>query len=251
MKTTMKPTYAAFASFQNYMYHPLYQQPLTGLPERTTVTRQFLSEYPLLLIVILASVGATFLTEYVTGQNIYQSISERLHSSMGIWLAAVPLAVILEEAVFRGILLLTPRRLRNVAAFLIFTLVCYGYRSVKEVAGTTAGTGLIIGWGIATYLLDSYLKRPAVFTRINQFWQRKFRQVFYVIAVLYAFSKIIDDVGMLTHWQLLLLPVLLLPGLVSGLYFGYVRMNYGFWYAVGVHILLLLTSLVLVVVHIL
>lgn len=247
----MKPVHAAFASFQNYIYRPYYHRPLVDSTGKSTTARQFLSEYPLLLIILLTSVGVTFLTEYVTGQNIYQSISERLHSSMGIWLVAVPLAVILEEAVFRGILLLTSRRLRNVAAFLISVLVCYGYRPMKEMAGTTAGTGLIIGWGAVTYLLDSYLKRPAIFTRINQFWQKNFRQVFYVIAVLYALIKIIDDVGTLTHWQLLLLPVLLLTGLVSGLYFGYVRMTYGFWYAVAVHILLLLTSLVLVVVHIL
>ena len=249
----MQTLQTSFIKFQNYIRRPQYQQPLTNLPGSYPgkTARKFLNEYPVLVTLLLATVGTIFLTEYVTGQDMYQSISGRLHSSMGIWLVAVPLAILLEESIFRAVLLLTPRRLRNVAAFLVFVLVCYSYGPVKEIAGTTAGIALIIGWGVTTYWLDSYLKRPATFTRINQFWQTNFRQVFYAVAVLYALAKIVDDLGTLTHWQLLLLPILLLTGLVNGLYFGYVRMTYGFWYAVAIHLLLLLVSLALDVVHIL
>ncbi len=249
----MQPVQTPFINFQNYIRYPQYQQPLVDVPGTTPgkTVRQFLKEYPLLVLLLLASIGTILLTSYVTGYDAYESISERLHSSMGIWLVAVPLAVLLEEAVFRSILRLTPNRLRNIAALVVFMLVCCCYGPIQNIAGGKAGLWMVIGWGLVTYLLDLYLKRPVTFARINLFWQTHFRQVFYAVAGLYALSKIVDDIRTLTGLHLLLVPVLLLVGLLSGFYFGYIRMTYGFWYAVAVHSLLLLASLALEMARIL
>lgn len=102
---------------------------------------------------------------------------------------------------------------------------------------------IIATWSGVAVIMSRYLKRPAVFARINMFWQANFRWIFYVITFLYAMGKIGGHLDTLTNWHVLLLPILLLSGLLSGFYFGYIRMKYGFWYAVAVHILLIATPL--------
>lgn len=42
----------------------------------------------------------------------------------------------------------------------------------------------------------------------------------------------------MTSWQLVIIPITLLIMLLNSFYFGYVRMKYGFWYAVAVHTLI-------------
>ena len=240
-------------NFQNYIYRPAYKQPLSDQPgtQRPEIIRRFLAEYPLITGLLILSAGITLLTQYVTDEDVYKSVTQRLISSLVVSLIALPLAVVIEEAVFRLILRLTPNRLRNIAALLLWIPLGYYYHTIKEVTNEFAMLWLIPVWAVVAYGLGRYLKHPAVFARIDTFWQTNFRWIFYGMAGLYAFIKIINDIDTLVAGQLLLLPLLLLTGLLNAFYLGYLRMTYGFWYAVLVHTLLLMAALAPEVIRIL
>jgi len=244
---------ATFSHFQQYVRRPYYTEPLVDQPGNDTsaTTRQFLGEYPLIVSLMLIVAGITLLTQYTTGQDMYKSVIQRLVSSTGVSMIALPLAVILEEAVFRAILRLTPNRIRNIAALLLLIPLGYYYHIIKEVANELAVLWLIPGWAFAAYFLGRYLKRPVVFPLIDVFWQANFRWIFYGIALLYTFGKTVNNIDTLVDGHVVLLPVWILALSLNSFYFGYVRMIYGFWYGVAVHVLLLIASLTPEVIRIL
>lgn len=115
---THQPTYA---SFKNYVFQPTYQQPLAELPGSSLVKpiQRFLNESPLIFELALASCGANLLTQFVTGRTFGNELVKKYCSSPGVLLAALLIAVVIEEAVFRAVLRPTPNRLRNIAAMLL------------------------------------------------------------------------------------------------------------------------------------
>ncbi|ADB41108.1 hypothetical protein [Spirosoma linguale] len=241
----MEMLQASFIDFQYYLRRPQYRQPLSDLPgQKPALTfRRFLGAYPLSLVVLLIAAGNIIVARLITGEPIFRPLLVRYSSSVGLLLFAVVLAVMVEEALFRSILRLTPKRLRNLLALALWIPLGYYYHSLKEMSNEFALFWIMLVWATVVYGLNYYLKRPAVFARIERFWKANFRWIFYSVGVVYGFMKIIDDVGTLKDAQVLLLPVLLLSSLLNGFYFGYIRMKYGFWYGVAVHVLVLLAAL--------
>ncbi|MBD2752079.1 hypothetical protein [Spirosoma validum] len=236
----------SFSNFQNYIFRPIYRLPLANQPNKSIATtlRQFLTEYPLLLGLLLLSVGSIVLEELITGQNLFTLLMQRTHSSPIILLLALPLAIIIQEKIFRSILYLTPKRLKGIGILILCIPICYYVHSLNKSANMQAALVVMMSvWIVAVILAVRYLKRPVVFERINQFWQTNFRWIFYGFTFLYATGITVNHLDTLADWKGLLLPILLLSGLLSGFYFGYIRMKYGFWYAVAVHILLIATPL--------
>ena len=240
----METIQTTFADFQHYIRRPQYYQPLADQSgnQPALTARRFLAGYPLILGMLLMTAGTILLAHFTAGQAIFKPLLDRYSSSAGILLVAALIAVTIEEAVFRSILRLTPNRLRNLLALGLWILPGHYYHTLKELSNEYALLWMIPLWAVAVYGLNQYLKRPTVFARIERFWQANFRWIFYGVGLLYSFMKIIDDVGTLKDAQLLLLPVLLLSSLLNGFYFGYIRMKYGFWYAVAVHVLVLLAA---------
>ncbi|MCX6214478.1 CPBP family glutamic-type intramembrane protease [Spirosoma sp.] len=241
----METLQASFIDFQHYLRRPQYRQPLSDRPgQKTALTLQrFLTAYPLLLGVLLIAAGNVIVARLITGEPIFRPLLVRYSSSVGLLLLASVLAVMIEEAIFRSILRVSPKRIRNLGALLLCILLGYFYRPLKEEAGTFAGFGLVIAWATISFGLGQYLKRPLVFARIERFWKANFRWILYGTGLVYGFMKIIDDVYTLHHWQALLLPLFLMTWLLNGFYFGYVRMKYGYWYAVIIHSLVLLAAM--------
>lgn len=241
----METLQTTFADFRNYIRRPQYSEPLADQPgnQLTMTTRRFLAGYPLVLGVLLITTGNILLGLFTAGEIIFRPLLDRYSSSTGILLSALLIAVTLEEAVFRAILRLTPNRLRNLLALALWIPIGYYYYRLKGMSNEFALLWIMLLWAAVVYGLNYYLKRPAVFARIERFWQANFRWIFYSVGVVYGFVKIIDDVGTLTDAQVLLLPVFLLSGSLNGFYFGYIRMKYGFWYGVAVHVLVLLAAM--------
>ncbi|SOD88074.1 CPBP family glutamic-type intramembrane protease [Spirosoma fluviale] len=241
----METLQTTFADFRNYVRRPQYSQPLAEQPgnQLTMTTRHFLAGYPLVLGILLISIGNMLLALFTAGEVVFKPLLDRYSSSAGILLIALLIAVTLEEAIFRSILRLTPNRLRNLLALALWIPLGYYYHSLKGMSNEFALFWTMLPWAAVVYGLNHYLKRPAVFARIERFWQANFRWIFYSVGVVYGFMKIIDDVGTLKDAEVLLLPVFLLCSLLNGFYFGYIRMKYGFWYGVAVHVLVLLAAL--------
>lgn len=126
---------------------------------------------------------------------------------------------------------------------LLYTPFYYYVRTSPETTNEWTMLGIFAIWFITLFLVIRYLKRPAVYIRINTFWQTNFRWIFYGLTFLYAIRGVDNQFDMVMGWRLVLLPVLLLASLLGGFYFGYLRMKYGFWYAVVVHSVIVMVSL--------
>ncbi|WP_425595419.1 CPBP family intramembrane glutamic endopeptidase [Salegentibacter mishustinae] len=77
------------------------------------------------------------------------------------------------------------------------------------------------------------------FFRIRIFWNTNFKRIYFASAILFGlfhFSNFKVD-------NPFLIPILTLPNIIAGLFFGYVRIKYGFVYTVFFHVINNLISL--------
>lgn len=69
--------------------------------------------------------------------------------------------------------------------------------------------------------------------QLERFWSAHFRWIYYIICLLFAWIHITKYE--LSWTNLLLLPILTLPQLLSALIYGYIRVSYGFQYPLFFH----------------
>ena len=74
----------------------------------------------------------------------------------------------------------------------------------------------------------------AVKSRLAEFWSNNFRYIYYIICVVFAWLHISKYELNMTN--ILLLPILTMPQLMSALIYGYVRVKFGFQYPLLFHI---------------
>ncbi len=232
-------------NFKTFALRPRYVLPMADAPEPSTAQtiRLFLAEYPLFLSTVLLSMGVLLGYNYFTGGDSLRFSSPGKHFSPLTLIMAVFFLVVFIEGLFRSMLRLTPGRLAGAIWLSLFILISVFTEEGKRATNEYFLLWALLAWLVLSFLLGRYLKRPVVFARIEMFWQRHFRWIFYGMALLYGLFWI-NKIS-LDGWQMLLFPVLLLPGLLSGLYLGYVRMRYGFWYAVFVQALIMSLPLTL------
>jgi hypothetical protein len=233
----MKTLQTLFADFATYVRRPRYVLPMADAPlsQPLTVGRQFLEEFPLILPIILLSAGLTWAMCQLTGKAFDNPFS-RFPSSY-LALMALLAAVVLVEAIFRNILRLTENTLKMMIAIVMLVILTQTFQHIKAVTNDFAMIWLVPSWILTSWLLGRLLTKPAVLTRLEQFWQHRFTWVFYGIAVLYSLRHL-GRLTNLTDWQLLMAPVVMLISLLISTYLGYVRMKYGFWYAVAANTLI-------------
>ena len=213
------------------------------------VATLFLAEYPLVISCVALLAGLLFFYDYLTGQNFLRLTIPGKHGTLLTFTTTTFFLALFIEVLFRLILRLTSGRIAKLVALLLFVLISgfgkEGKRATNEYFFLWAILALVILW----LGMDYYLKQATVFARIESFWQRHFRWIFYALTLVYALFWL--NKASLAGWQLLLFPVLLAPSLLISAYLGYVRMTYGFWYAVLVQSLLLSVPLTLELTHIL
>ncbi|RYC67586.1 CPBP family glutamic-type intramembrane protease [Spirosoma sordidisoli] len=248
----MKTFRMRFADFTAFTRQPRYLLPLDETPgQRTTATASlFLAEYPLFLTVSALSIGSLLLTSHLTGQDVLRLLNPSSRFPLTVLIVAGLVAPVLSETLFRFMLRLTPARLEVAVALLLLVLIDLSYKGIKAVLNEQAVFWVVPVWIVVVWQLSRCIRRPAVYTQIERFWQVNFRWVFYGLALVYALFRV-DNTVSLTDWQVLWLPVLLLPGWLIGLYLGYVRMKYGFWFAVAVHALMMSLSIGLEIIRLL
>ncbi len=217
----------------------------TGLSLPTT--RLFLAEYPLFLPLALLSAGGSWLMYSLTGIGLYNEMIARPHI-FSVMLIVLPLVLIMVEFMFRGMLRLTARSLRYLIAILMLMVVSSTFDAIKAATNDYAMIGLLPTWIGLTWLLSKFVSRPAVFARIELFWQTRFPWVFYGLTLLYV-ARHIRPLITLTDWQLALIPAILTVSFLISTYLGYIRMKYGFWYAVAVHMVIMGASFAMQIVR--
>ncbi len=181
-----------------------------------------------LAIIVGVSIGIFYEAENLTTSNM----AERFPSPAVLFLVTMIMSV-LEEVAFRLSLKFKPSFLALTFGVIAYYIVSKGFYHTKlsDVHDHFAER-FIISFiiMIATYAISSI---PKVKIKLETFWQDNFRWILYFLCFGFAWSHIFNYE--LTMFHLLLMPIITLDKLISAFCYGYVRVRYGFLYAVSMH----------------
>ena len=182
----------------------------------------------LLLIPISIVVGLIYDPENMTSK----SLSERFSPVMLLLVGGVILPL-LEEVGFRLSLRFKPIYLTVSSSVFLYYLLT---KAVFQTKNSAIDESFPIRAGAAVALaviLFPILSVGVVRARLAEFWRVHFRLIYYASCVVFAgvhiFRYELDPV------TVALLQVLCLPQLLSGIIYGYIRVAFGFWFPLGLH----------------
>ncbi len=89
--------------------------------------------------------------------------------------------------------------------------------------------------GLAFGCVYWFYLRPKIHSALKEFWQEQFSWVVYMLCLTFALMHTFNYE--LTLLTVLLLPLILLPKLVAAFCYSFVRIRFGFIYAVAMHLL--------------
>ena len=162
------------------------------------------------------------------------SLSERF-SPLALILVAGFILPLAEEVAFRLSLRFKPSYLAISAAVLVYYLLTKFVFQTKISAVDESFLARVAISGLLGLLLFPVVSRPAIGSMLERFWVRHFRAIFYVICVVFAWVHITKYETTLIN--IMLLPILTLPQLMSAIMYGYTRVAFGFQYPVISHTL--------------
>lgn len=157
---------------------------------------------------------------------------EDFFDNIGVWGFVgfvVILGPLLEEITFRSAL-----RFRVSYLLISFILITVYVLSIIM----RENESLVLGFGIVAVLLFAALVYALSQKPIESkaFYTRYYPYVFYFIAILFGYIHI-GNFEEFSLKLLLLSPLIVLPQFILGVSLGYIRVRFGFWYAVFFHVL--------------
>ena len=186
-----------------------------------------------LVLFVAIALFMALLSPVFDPQNVsVHNLTARFAPAMLFVVAALALPL-LEEVGFRLSLKFKPGYLA-----MSLSVICY-YFMTKAVYGTSNSmidesfltrAGLSIAVGVAIYPV---LKARTVSYALSRFWENHFRWVFYGSCGSFALVHLFNYE--LSVINLVLMPLITLPQIVSGVIYGYARMVLGFQYALLAH----------------
>ena len=161
------------------------------------------------------------------------SMAERFSPAVLLLLAGLVMPFF-EEVGFRLSLVFRPAYLAMTSSVLLYYFLTKAVFSTKismvdESFAVRVGASLVLG-----AMLFPLLNRKAVSERLAAFWTAHFRVIFYVVCVGFAWMHITKYE--VTPLNVLLLPILTLPQLLSAVIYGYTRVAFGFAYPLLLHV---------------
>jgi len=182
----------------------------------------------LLLIPVILTVGLIIEPKNVQSASMAERFSPLLFLLVGGFILPF-----FEEVAFRLSLKFRPLYLAlssSVFCYYILTKLVYGSKiSLVDDSFLTRLLASLL-FGILLYPLINFKKVKMV---LVNFWESNFRIIYYVICISFAWIHI--SKYELTWLNLMLLPILTLPQLLSALIYGYIRIRHGFKYPLFFH----------------
>lgn len=161
------------------------------------------------------------------------SMSERFTPLMMFLVGGVVLPLV-EEIAFRLSLRFKPIYLAlSIAVFLYYFLTKAVFSTKISAIDDTffLRAGLSLGFGVLLFPLLIY---EMIKVKLIRFWEVNFRWIYHVISVVFAWVHL--SKYEIIWLNVLLLPILTLPQLMSALINGYTRVAFGFQYPLFFHI---------------
>ncbi len=154
-------------------------------------------------------------------------------SPLMLVLVAVILLPLLEEIAFRLSLRFKPIYLSLTAAVFAYYITTKGVYSTNLSNVTDHFTIRILVAGLILISSYSIVSMPKVRHYLEGFWKANFRWVFYSLCLCFALVHLFNYDQ--TLWLILLFPLIILSKLIGALCYGFIRIQYGFIYSIGLH----------------
>lgn len=182
-----------------------------------------------LLIPILLFFAAVYDPENVQSQ----SMADRF-SPLALLLVGGLILPLIEEIAFRLSLVFKPIYLALSSSALFYYLLTKAVFHTKISAFDE--TFFLRLWGSLGFGLIIYLavNRTAVRQLLEKFWVGNFRYIYYLSCIVFAWMHL--SKYELIWLNVVLLPILTLPQLMSAIIYGYTRVVFGFQYPLLIHI---------------
>jgi hypothetical protein len=194
-----------------------------------SLTFLFAISFALLVNILLASTGHT-----EENFKLIEFVDEL--SSFFVVLVVVVLAPITEEIAFRLWLRFSPLKWALGISFFSFFLISFfseGAFNLYDVENILRSLFFLVFVFVAIFLV---LRRRDVYKYVKQFFEKYFHIFFYIITLTFAMIHIANyDVNLKEIWYFA--PLLVFPQLFLSLLIGFVRIKYGFVWAVLTHAL--------------
>lgn len=229
--------------FFDYLYHPIYQK--SQFKGKKHIKFRHIFKLWSFVIVITAIIGAglslalSFLEIGELNNSIMDLFMQQpLHVFLLVALAWAPIT---EELTFRLALRYSPWRLAISLAFVVVLIVAaLGNWLAWDVL--SAGLADIIpdrgiylylaSVAILSFVLAYVFKVELPEEKVQNFYTKRFSFIFYFSVIIFAVIHIFNFYNITGIWHIL--PLLVLPQLLFGVWLGYTRMRYGIgWSIVG------------------
>lgn len=181
-----------------------------------------------LAILIGVAVGLLYDPENITSARWSETFAPLV-----LFFLAVILFPLLEETLFRLSLKFSP-------IFLSLTSGIMGYNIITKAIYHTNLSNInehfeirvMVGLSIILILYPLF-SVSKIKKNLEIIWKTNFKWILYFFCITFAWVHIFNYELTLEH--LLLMPLITLPKLISALCYGYIRINYGFVYSLGLH----------------
>ncbi len=161
-----------------------------------------------------------------------ESMSERFTPLVLLLVGGIILPFF-EEVAFRLSLKFKPLFLAlSSGTFCYYVLTKFVYHTNMSVVDESFLVRIIIPISLGT-LVFLIVNHTSLKIKLAQFWQKRFQVIYYSSCIIFAFVHISKYELNLTN--ILLLPILTLPQLMSAIIYGYTRVSFGFQYPLLFH----------------
>lgn len=158
---------------------------------------------------------------------------EDIYSPMFFSLVSVIILPLMEETAFRLYLVFKP-----IFLALSISIISYYYTtfSIFETYVTDIKNDFLIRVSISLLIgTISFFLLNKLAHRIKIFWNNNFKWIFYFSILVFGLVHIMNYE--INIYSLLLTPLIILPQLISGSFYGFIRVQYGIIYGIIAHIL--------------
>jgi len=186
-----------------------------------------------------------FILEWIIGYYEIKNIPSHVSLSKNFAFHLISVAIVaplIEEIAYRLPLIFNKLFIALSAGTLTFIWISklYYQTMVFSAEGLLYKSSFALCAGVLVYLL---LKNKNIFIKVQLFWKNKFRWIVYTSVLLFGYMHLFNYE--IKIWTLLFSPFLVLPQINSGIITSYIRIRYGFIYALAKHSLWNLVVVVL------
>ncbi|MDW3196564.1 MAG: CPBP family glutamic-type intramembrane protease [Cytophagales bacterium] len=227
----VKPTY--YVSLFRDLFHFVKKPSLEEQAEKSTRLKIY-DTIGLFIVKMICMIPVIlFFALIYDPENVQKaSMSERFTPIMMLLVGGFILPLV-EEVAFRLSLRFKPIYLSlslSVFLYYVLTKLIFDTKISAMDESFILRTGVSFGFGLLLFPLFNYRKIKAV---LNNFWETNFRWIYYISSLVFAWIHLAKYEIILLN--VLLLPILTLPQLMSALINGYTRVKFGFQYPLLFH----------------